>query len=209
MLQFEHVYKAYNAQPVLMIPSLKLEQGIYLLQGINGSGKTTLLRILAGEMSFKGEISLNGHYLRQNLRLYKRSVNCAVARPMYPAAITGFELVKFYQDMRGAAVIQTDMLICVFKMHHFISLPIETYSTGVLKKLSLLLAFIGKPALVLLDEPFAMMDETTIRITLEMIYAYYKEFKTSFILSSHQTFILNSLVINKLLIADQSLQFIA
>src|SRR5580765_2163240 len=98
MLQFEHVYKAYNEQPVLMIPSLKLDKGIYLLQGANHSGKTTLLRILAGEISFNGEISLNGHYLRQDLRLYKRCVNCAKARPMYPAAITGFELVRFYQD---------------------------------------------------------------------------------------------------------------
>jgi ABC-2 type transport system ATP-binding protein len=208
MLQFSQVCKTYNHLPVFEISSLKLDRKIYWLQGINGSGKTTFLSMLAGLIPFKGDILLDGINLRQNPLSYRRLVNFAEAEPLYPDFISGAELISFYQDIRKAATIQTDMLINLFKMHRFLSLPIGTYSSGMIKKLSLLLAFIGKPSLVLLDEPLATLDEGSIHILPELINAYHKEFKTSFIFSSHQVFKSFSLSINKILITDQSLQLI-
>jgi len=208
MLQFANVYKTYDQLPVLEISNLTLERNIYWLQGINGSGKTTFLSMLAGLIPFKGDILLDGINLRQNPLSYRRLVNFAEAEPLYPDFLTGIELVKFYQDIRRAASVQTDLLINLFNMHRFLSMPIGSYSSGMIKKLSLLLAFIGKPSLILLDEPLATLDEGSIHILPELISAYNKEFKTCFIFSSHQTFKSYSLVINKILINDQSLQFI-
>ena len=208
MLQFENVYKTYNDQPVLEISSLKLERNIYWLQGMNGSGKTTFLSILAGMIPFKGKIMLDGVNLQQSPLTYRRLISFAEAEPLYPAFITGSELVRFYQDIRKADITQTDMLVNLFRMHRFLSMPIGTYSSGMVKKLSLLLAFIGKPTLILLDEPLATLDEGSVHILPELISAYYKEFKTSFIFSSHQPFNSHSLPINKIMISDQSLRFI-
>jgi len=208
MLEFDHVYKTFDQQPVLEISHLKLERNIYWLQGINGSGKTTFLSILAGMIPFKGNILLDGISLRQNPLSYRRLVNFAEAEPLYPDFITGLELVSFYQDIRKAATVQMDMLINLFKLHHLLKLPIGTYSSGMVKKLSLLLAFIGRPSLVLLDEPLATLDEGSVHILPELISAYNKEFKTCFIFSSHQPFNTYSLAINKILITDQSLQLI-
>jgi ABC-2 type transport system ATP-binding protein len=209
MLQFANVYKTYDQQTVLEISSLTLQRNIYWLQGINGSGKTTFLSMLAGLIPFKGDILLDGINLRQNPLSYRRLVNFAEAEPLYPEFITGFELVRFYQDIRKAASVQTDLLVNLFKMHRYLSMPIGTYSSGMIKKLSLLLAFIGKPSLILLDEPLATLDEGSILILPELIGAYNKEFKTCFIFSSHQPFKSYSLVINKIIINDQSLQFIS
>jgi ABC-2 type transport system ATP-binding protein len=208
MLQFANVYKTYDQEPVLEISNLTLERNIYWLQGINGSGKTTFLSMLAGLIPFKGDILLDGINLRQNPLSYRRLVNFAEAEPLYPDFLTGIELVKFYQDIRNAASVQTDLLVNLFNMHRFLSMPIGSYSSGMIKKLSLLLAFIGKPSLILLDEPLATLDEGSIHILPELISAYNKEFKTCFIFSSHQPFKSYSLVINKILINDQSLQFI-
>ncbi|HEY4936641.1 MAG TPA: ATP-binding cassette domain-containing protein, partial [Puia sp.] len=130
MLQFDNVYKTYDQQPVLEIISLKLERSIYWLQGINGSGKTTFLSMLAGLIPFKGDILLDGINLRQNPLSYRRQVNFAEAEPLYPDFITGLELVGFYRDIRKAATIQTDLLVNLFKMHRFLSMPIGTYSSG-------------------------------------------------------------------------------
>jgi ABC-2 type transport system ATP-binding protein len=209
MLQFEQVYKSYNQQAVLEIPTLTLLKNIYWLQGPNGSGKTTFLRILAGLVPFKGSISLDGINLRERPLPYRRLVSFAEAEPLYPAFITGNELVNFYKDIRKADTIQTDMLIDFFRMHRFLLQPVGSYSSGMIKKLSLLLAFIGKPSLILLDEPLSTLDEGAIHHMPELINAYHKEFGTSFIFSSHQPFNSYRQTIHKILIMNQTLQLIA
>jgi ABC-2 type transport system ATP-binding protein len=209
MLQFDQVYKTYNQQPVLDIRHLKLERNVYWLKGINGSGKTTFLSILAGLIPFKGDIQLDGINLHRDPVSYRSLVNFAEAEPLYPDFITGQELIQFYQEIRKAATVQVDMLINLFKMHHFLKSPIGTYSSGMVKKLSLLLAFIGKPSWLLLDEPLAMLDEGSVHILPELINAYYKEFKTGFIFSSHQSINVYSLTVGQILVTDHSVQLIS
>ena len=209
MLQFEQVYKSYDQQAVLEIPRLTLEKNIYWLQGPNGSGKTTFLRMLAGLVPFKGTISLDGINLREQPLPYRRLVSFAEAEPLYPTFITGNELVNFYKAIRKADTTQTDMLVDFFRMHRFLSQPVGSYSSGMIKKLSLLLAFIGRPSLILLDEPLATLDEGAIYHMPDLINAYHKEFNTCFIFSSHQPFNSYSQNVRKILIMDQSLQLIA
>lgn len=209
MLQFDHVTKTYDRHPVFEIGSLTLERHIYWLQGINGSGKTTLLSMLAGQIPFEGNISLDGINLRRRPLRYRRLISFAEAEPLYPDFISGSELIRLFSEIRKAAEVQTDMLVNLFKMHRYVSQPIGTYSSGMVKKLSLLLAFIGKPALILLDEPLATLDESSTRILPELMSAYHKEFKTSFIFSSHQPFKSYSLTIQKITIENQSVEVVA
>ena len=209
MLQFEQVHKSYDQHAVLEIPSLQLEKNIYWLQGPNGSGKTTFLRMLAGLIPFKGDILLNGVNLRENPLPYRRLVSFAEAEPLYPSFITGNELVSFYKEIRKAESTQTDMLVNFFRMHRFLPQPVGSYSSGMIKKLSLLLAFIGRPSLILLDEPLSTLDDSALHHMPELISAYHKEFGTCFIFSSHQPFNSYSTIIKKILITDQTLQLTA
>jgi ABC-2 type transport system ATP-binding protein len=209
MLQFEQVHKSYDQHAVLEIPSLLLEKNIYWLQGPNGSGKTTFLRMLAGLIPFKGDILLNGVNLRENPLPYRRLVSFAEAEPLYPSFITGNELVSFYKEIRKAESAQTDMLVNFFRMHRFLPQPVGSYSSGMIKKLSLLLAFIGRPSLILLDEPLSTLDESALHHLPELISAYHKEFGTCFIFSSHQPFKSYSTIVKKILITDQTLQLTA
>jgi ABC-2 type transport system ATP-binding protein len=209
MLQFEQVYKSYDQQAVLEISRLALEKKIYWLQGPNGSGKTTFLRMLAGLVPFKGTISLDGVNLKEQPLPYRQLVSFAEAEPLYPTFITGQELVNFYKAIRKADASQTDMLIDFFRMLRFLSQPVGSYSSGMIKKLSLLLAFIGKPSLILLDEPLSTLDEGAVHFIPELINAYHKEFNTCFIFSSHQPFNSYTQTIHKILIMDQTLQLIA
>jgi ABC-2 type transport system ATP-binding protein len=76
------------------------------------------------------------------------------------------------------------------------------------KKLSLMLAFIGKASLILLDEPLATLDEGSIHILPDLISAYSKEFKTCFIFSSHQPFKSYPQEIDRIAITNQSVQVV-
>ena len=165
--------------------------------------------MLAGLIPFKGNIHLDGINLHKDPVSYRSLVHFAEAEPLYPDFLSGHELVGFYQEIRKAATVQIDMLINLFKMHHFLKSSIGTYSSGMAKKLSLMLAFIGRPSLVLLDEPLAMLDAGSVHILPELINAYHKEFKTGFIFSSHQPMNMLSLKTNEILITDHSLQLIS
>ncbi len=94
-------------------------------------------------------------------------------------------------------------------MHRFLSMPVGTYSSGMAKKLSVMLAFIGRPSLILLDEPLATLDDEAIQAIPDLMNAYHKEFKTGFIFSSHQPLRNYAPEVRKIMMYDQSLQSVA
>jgi ABC-2 type transport system ATP-binding protein len=197
MLKFIEVQKSYGRRQVLSIPSLQLNKGIYWLQGPNGSGKSTLLRMVAGLLPFKGEIDLDGLSLRRNPVAYRRSVSWSDAEPLYPAYLTGQDLISFYRDIRKASQAQVDELMTVFGVRSYCAAPIGTWSSGMIKKLSLLLAFIGRPSLITLDEPLVTLDNDAIPAFYTLVRAVRQQYDTSFLISSHHDLETNSLPIEK------------
>jgi ABC-2 type transport system ATP-binding protein len=201
--------KTYDGKQVLHIPSLTLDQGVYWLQGINGSGKTTLLRIMAGLIPFDGDICIGKVSLRRNPVEYRRLVSWADAEPLYPSFITGKELLTFYRHVRRAPLPQIGKIADLLGMQDYLAKPVGAYSSGMVKKLSLLLAFTGSPSLILLDEPLATLDEDTTSVLPVLIMEYLQTCNGSLIFSSHQTVRTGALTIDKkLAVRDRSVQII-
>jgi ABC-2 type transport system ATP-binding protein len=201
MLEFLQVQKSYGDRPVLSIPSLRLPEGIYWLRGSNGSGKTTFLRMIAGLLPFRGDIVLKNTSLRRNPVEYRRSVSWADAEPLYPDFLKGQDLVAFYREVRKASTQQVDELTDLFQIRSYLPAPIGTYSSGMVKRLSLVLAFIGLPALITLDEPLVTLDQDSIPMLYHYITACYRENNTSFLISSHQDIATGALPEEKVLSA--------
>jgi len=209
MLEFIQFEKAYGSRPILSIPSCRLDQGSYWLQGPNGSGKTTLLRIIAGIISFKGDIRLEGYSLRRDPIAYRRAVSWADAEPRYPAFLTGNDLLSFYLSIRKAPFSQAEQLISAFSMAAYIPTRIGSWSDGMIKKLSLVLAFLGAPSLIVLDEPLVTLDTVSVQLLYEMI-RYHRGQGRSFLFTSHQDIELSSLPIERrIFIRDQTIETLA
>lgn len=189
MIYLSQVEKYYDSKLILNIRELELENGIYWINGINGSGKTTLLKILAGIIPFNGNITINSIPLNKKPVEYRRLVSYAEADPLYPDFITGRDLVSFYQDIRKAPGPQVEKLIAFSGLGQNLSHPIGTYSSGMAKRLSLLLTFIGPVPLILLDEPLATLDAEAATALPGLINEYRLQYGTSFIFSSHQQFL--------------------
>ncbi|HYH14101.1 MAG TPA: ABC transporter ATP-binding protein [Flavisolibacter sp.] len=206
MLQFTQFEKRYSSEPVISIPKLSLKEGIYWLQGENGAGKTTLLKTIAGLIPFSGKIEVNDINIRNQRTQYRMLVNWADAEPLYPDFLTGIDLVSFYQQTKHADQTQIHQLIQAFGIDKYYHQKVSTYSSGMTKKLSLVLAFIGAPKWILLDEPLITLDTTAIATCLSLIHKCHQK-GVSFLITSHQSFLdIAPFTTNLLKINDKTLQ---
>ncbi|WP_379091788.1 ATP-binding cassette domain-containing protein [Pedobacter sp. UC225_65] len=184
-LTLNHIDKKYGSHTVLQFDQWKINTGVYWLKGGNGTGKTTLFRIISGQTPFKGQVLLDGIDLDKNPISFRAKISYAEAEPQYPLFITGRELLGFYKDVRQAKQDEINELAAIFDLSDFLDQKIGGYSSGMLKKLSLICAFIGNVDLYILDEPLITIDVASADKLYELILKKTKEGK-SFLLSSHQ-----------------------
>lgn len=211
MLQFQNFTKSYGNYPALKIENLQLQAGIYWIKGVNGSGKSTLLKSIAGILAFDGDILINnGISIKKQPVAYRKLVNFAEAEPVFPDFLTGTEMIALFANAKDASTGQEEHYIKSMGMQSFVERPVGTYSSGMMKKLSLLLAFLGKPKLILLDEPLITIDTASLAVLNTWIRERHEQEGTSFLLSSHQILENDSLPVSgELLVEDQTLKFIS
>jgi ABC-2 type transport system ATP-binding protein len=186
MLQIAGFRKSYNNHPVLDIPSLELYKGIHWIKGANGSGKSTLLKAIAGIIDFSGDILLEQVSIHQQPVQYRRKVSFAEAEPVFPEFLTGGEMIALFATAKQAPGGQETSYLESMQMQAYLDQPLGSYSSGMLKKLSLVLAFMGNPALILLDEPLITLDTASLDILYSWIKERHSSQGTAFLLSSHQ-----------------------
>jgi len=210
MLQFKNFKKSYGTYPALKIADLTLDPGIYWIKGVNGSGKSTLLKSIAGILSFDGDIVLDGGIsIKKDAVAYRKLVNFSEAEALFPEFITGTELIDLFVSAKDGKKGQELGLIDSMKMQGFVDRPVGTYSSGMLKKLSLILAFLGQPKMILLDEPLITIDTASLEILYSWIADSHRNNGTTFLLTSHQALDADILPEAKqLLVDDQTLKFI-
>lgn len=182
---------------------MELPTAIYWLKGGNGTGKTTLLRSIAGLVPFDGEITIDGVSMKQRVA-YRQKVSYAEAEPVFPSFVTGTELIKFHEQARHGNNNRTRAIIDALGAGGYMQNAVGTYSSGMLKKLSLVLAFIGTPSLILLDEPLITLDIASVERLEELIQQRHDE-GTGFLLTSHQELTLNRTTVKRLEITDRQL----
>lgn len=182
------VSKSFKQQQVLNQISLTIEAGrIFCLLGASGSGKTTLLRIMMGAIPADGgSVTIGGiavpnrqllaliGYMPQNEALYKE--------------LSVWENLKFFSGLQrlnwktfaaeAEALLQiVDMAACKNKL-------VRDCSGGMKKRISLAVALIHKPKLLLLDEPTVGVDPVLRR----KIWLYLKQLRnqgTTILVTTH------------------------
>ncbi len=186
MIEFKNFSKYYGATPILKIEYLRLDTGIHWVQGENGSGKSTLLKAMAGILHFNGSISLPDISLKKHPVEYRRLVNFGESEPLYPGYLTGWDMIRLFASAKMASEDQISYYVESLEMRNYLDDPLAGYSTGMTKKLSLVLGFLGNPKLILLDEPFITLDKKSTLQLAQWIKDGYEQKGISFILTSHQ-----------------------
>ncbi|MFT6971536.1 MAG: ABC-2 type transport system ATP-binding protein [Roseivirga sp.] len=187
MLSLHQFEKSFGSQVILKIEDLSFVQGIHWVKGKNGSGKSTLFNCLAGLSPFNGEISFNDLSLKKSAAQYKFKVNYSQSEPLFPAFLTGNEMINFFAKLKKAPSGQVELLTKQLSVKAYADQPCGTYSSGMTKKLSIVLAFLGQPELIILDEPLITLDTEAQKLVSEMIVDAHSK-GVSFLFSTHQDF---------------------
>lgn len=161
-LILDHITKSFGEKEVLKGASYTFGQaGIYGLLGRNGAGKTTLFNCLSDEFppdSGTVRLSDNG-----TLRpLTQGDVGYVLSTPVVPEFLTGYEFVKFFLEISGdpghTGRTPDDWLALVGIDPEDRHRLMRGYSHGMKNKVQMLCFLIGRPPVILLDEPLTSFD---------------------------------------------------
>ncbi|PCJ20556.1 MAG: hypothetical protein COB02_03285 [Candidatus Cloacimonadota bacterium] len=155
--------------------NLQVKKGeIFGFLGPNGAGKSTSLKMITGLLKpCSGQIKVFGQCpLKDSVEVKHLMGVVAEELQMYDR-LTGIEFVEFSARMFGVEKYIYESRI----QKYFSMLDLETrkdsfimdYSTGMKKKLSLIVALIHGPRLLLLDEPFTGMDALSVIRVKELL----------------------------------------
>ena len=196
VLDIRQLRQHYGQREVLNIPHVTMESGIHWILGENGAGKSTLFRVLAGMLPFTGNVLLDGQFdLKKQQVDYLLRLNLGEAEPLYPAFLTPGDMLDFVAEAKQAPEGQVQMLIDSLGINYLTN-TFGSCSSGMVKKVSLALAFLGNPKLIILDEPLITIDAEA-RQALFGLIRNYRQNGVSFLLSSHQSFAQEGLEITK------------
>jgi ABC-2 type transport system ATP-binding protein len=126
--------------------------------GPNGAGKSTTLDILAGVLSWNsGTVEIAGFDLKKNPLEGKKSLGYLPDGRIFYEAWTVEEFLLFISQIKGAAD-SLHPLIEQFQLGDVLKKRLGTLSKGFLQRVGLVQALIGKPQVLLLDEPTDGLD---------------------------------------------------
>lgn len=158
MITAKNLTKRFGKLVALDSVNLEIDKGVTLILGPNGGGKNTFLNLRAGlYRPSKGEIRVLRENPWSNDRL-RRRVGVSFDPPVLPRHRSGEEWLKYLAEFKGLSDSEVFEAAKLFSASDYLDRKVGGYSAGMLKRISLAQAFLGKPELVLLDEPLENLD---------------------------------------------------
>lgn len=176
MLKIKNVDFSYGEEQVLRDFSLELEAGnIHGILGANGAGKTTFFKILYGLLT-----PSTGEVIFPDKSFNTSQIGYLETEPRFYPYMKGTEYIDLLAHRNPT--FDVNLWNEIFKLP--LNKLIDTYSTGMKKKLALLGIISQDKPIMLLDEPFNGLDLETVE-NLNLILQELKKKNKIIVLTSH------------------------
>lgn len=192
MIQVNNLSKIYNnGVKVLNIPNLDIPKGqSFGLVGNNGAGKTTFFSLLLDLIQPSSGYIKNNDIQVNTSEAWKPFTAAFIDESFLIGYLTAEEYFYFIGDLRNQNKADVDALLK--KHEEFFNDEIlnskkylRDLSKGNMKKVGIIAALIGNPEVVILDEPFANLDPTTVNRLKKIIKELADNPDVTVLVSSH------------------------
>lgn len=164
ILLINNLRKKYGNSNVINNICLRVgEKNVLGLLGVNGAGKSTMFKILTGlDNPDEGIIYLKQYGLHNNRRKYLSEIGYCPQQTILIDSLNAWDHLYLFARLRGipsdriSEIVKT--LINMLNLNKFAQQKCKTYSGGNKRRLSMAIALIGNPSLILMDEPTAGVD---------------------------------------------------
>jgi len=189
MLEVRQLTRLYGDFKAVDNVSFKIKKGeIVGLLGHNGAGKTTIMKMLSGYIeSNQGMIEIDDIDLQQDPKKAQKNLGYLPENlPIYPE-MTVADYLDYASEMKGLSgetkISEIKRVIQATDIIPKLLSPISTLSRGYKQRVGVAQAILGKPKLLILDEPTNGLDPTQTRLIRALIRDLAKE--ATVILSTH------------------------
>ncbi|MBB4825736.1 zinc transport system ATP-binding protein [Sporosarcina luteola] len=204
IIECKDVSFTYDRTEVLEHISLKVEQGeFWALIGPNGSGKSTLIKLILGLIKpSSGSIELFGENIssfRQRERIGYVSQKSNAFNSGFPATV--LEVVRsgltrktgLFKHFTKREDQQAMEALKIVKMDSYHSRPIGELSGGQQQRVFIARALVGKPDLLIMDEPTVGIDQQNIASFYTMLQTLNRDHGIAILLVTHEIDIVTDL----------------
>jgi len=180
------VEKSYGAVKALRNVSFDLGPGrLSALVGHNGAGKTTLIKLMLGLIhADRGVVRVLGENPAAGEFSARRLLGYLPENVAFNAALTGRETLAFYARLKQIKPASAWPLLDRVGLMDAADRRVGTYSKGMRQRLGLAQALLGRPRVLLLDEPTTGLDPA-LRQTFYEILGELRDDGATVLISSH------------------------
>nr|KAF6490078.1 hypothetical protein HJG59_010433 [Molossus molossus] len=186
--------KIYFNYPVVLAVkniSVTIQKGeCFGLLGFNGAGKTSAFHILTGEeIATTGQVFIDGFNITDNIHKVKSRIGYCPQTDALLEYMTGREIMIMYARVWGVSEPQIQLHVRKWlgslQLEPYADRIISTYSGGSKRRLCTAIALMGKPAVILMDEPSTGMDPVARRLLWDAVIQA-RESGKAIIITSHR-----------------------
>ena len=167
--------------------SLHVRRGsIYGFLGPNGAGKSTTMKMLLGLTApTRGSFTIDGKQFPDDRLAILREIGSFIEAPSFYANLTGRENLDVIRRILGLKKNSIEDALELVGLSEFGNRPAKKYSLGMKQRLGLAGALLGRPPILILDEPTNGLDPSGIHEIRNLVKSLPTLYDCTILISSH------------------------